>query len=219
MQYKTTYIYGLKEKGEELYRYIGKSVNPKKRFQSHKDYARNKPTTYTGCWIKSLLSEEKEVEMDILDECEGDSWINRETELIFLFRSAGALLTNHTNGGENPPNLGELDEERKKTIYRKRSENYYKKKEQGFKRNFNWIPSEETKRIIIKNLTSRQVTVDQYTLDGKYIKTWYKLIDIKNDLGIQPANISKVCKGTRNHAGGFNWKLVETKIVKQCNIN
>jgi hypothetical protein len=51
--------------------------------------------------------------------------------------------------------------------------------------------------------------INQYDLDGNFIKKWSKAIDVENELGIQRKNISKVLKGERKRAGGFVWKYAK----------
>lgn len=47
----------------------------------------------------------------------------------------------------------------------------------------------------------------QYSIDGVFIKTWYGIDEISRELGITRGNIDKCLRGTRNKAGGFQWKL------------
>jgi hypothetical protein len=49
------------------------------------------------------------------------------------------------------------------------------------------------------------VKVNQYTLDGQFIKTWNSIIDVERTLGVIHQHISKVCKGQRNQTGGYKW--------------
>lgn len=48
--------------------------------------------------------------------------------------------------------------------------------------------------------------IDQYTIDGTYIKTWKSTMDIERSLGFIHNNISSVCKGKYKQAYGFKWK-------------
>lgn len=41
---------------------------------------------------------------------------------------------------------------------------------------------------------------------GKVLKVWGSPIDVTKELGIAHQNISKVCRGKRNKAGGYFWK-------------
>ena len=48
--------------------------------------------------------------------------------------------------------------------------------------------------------------IDQYTIDGTYIKTWKSTMEIERSLGFIHNNISSVCKGKYKQAYGFKWK-------------
>ena len=48
--------------------------------------------------------------------------------------------------------------------------------------------------------------VDQYTLDGKFIKTWISMHQVTRELGIHNGTISECCKGKAKSAGNFKWK-------------
>nr|QBK86186.1 MAG: HNH endonuclease [Marseillevirus LCMAC101] len=47
--------------------------------------------------------------------------------------------------------------------------------------------------------------VIQYTMDMEEIKRWVNITTAANELKIDKGNISKVCKGSYDHAGGFKW--------------
>ena len=51
--------------------------------------------------------------------------------------------------------------------------------------------------------------VNQYTLDGEYVKTWESATDAARELGLSQGHISSCCNGKRENAGGFIWKLKE----------
>lgn len=48
--------------------------------------------------------------------------------------------------------------------------------------------------------------VIQYSLDGKYIRTWDYIRQVERELGYHRQNISKVCQGKYKQAYGFIWK-------------
>lgn len=48
--------------------------------------------------------------------------------------------------------------------------------------------------------------VDQYTIDGDFIKSWKSTMDIERQLGFKHNNISSVCNGKYKQAYGFKWK-------------
>lgn len=63
------------------------------------------------------------------------------------------------------------------------------------------------KPVKINHTTARKV--NQYDLDGNFIRTWNSISEAANELKIQSSKITCVCKGTRNKTGGFKWKYYE----------
>lgn len=55
----------------------------------------------------------------------------------------------------------------------------------------------------------RAKPVDQYTLDGTFVKRWPSVADAARELGLSKGNISKCCKGKYKSTGGFIWKFAE----------
>lgn len=49
--------------------------------------------------------------------------------------------------------------------------------------------------------------IDQFSLDGDFIRTWCNAREITRELGISYKNISLVCYYKRKTAGGFIWKF------------
>ena len=47
--------------------------------------------------------------------------------------------------------------------------------------------------------------VHQYTLEGKYLKTWSSITEIKKELGI--TGVSAACRGVQPAAGGYIWSF------------
>ena len=79
-------------------RYVGKTVEPKKRFARHLANAREEgKKIYLYSWIRGLLDKGLEPEMVIIDEVE--DWIYWEAFYIEYFRAIGCKLTNLSVGG------------------------------------------------------------------------------------------------------------------------
>lgn len=57
----------------------------------------------------------------------------------------------------------------------------------------------------------RSCKINQYTLDGEFIKTWESSKQIKRELGYHQSSIIQCCKGNKNysHVGGFKWEYVD----------
>lgn len=56
---------------------------------------------------------------------------------------------------------------------------------------------------------SRERKIDQYSADGKLLKTWKSARDIQNELGIYESNINKCCNGHIRTYKGYVWKYSE----------
>lgn len=94
---KKVYIYALLEPETKEVRYIGKSVNPKKRFDNHLNIKRKQ---HCSCWIQSLKIKGLKPIFSIIEETDKENWIKREQYWIAFYKNLGAKLTNHTIGGE-----------------------------------------------------------------------------------------------------------------------
>lgn len=61
-------------------------------------------------------------------------------------------------------------------------------------------------------------TVDQYTVDGKFVKSYTSLNDAGKAVDKSHSNISNVCTGKQKTAGGFIWKYGAPKAVLKSKI-
>lgn len=61
-----------------------------------------------------------------------------------------------------------------------------------------------TRNQKVQQKLSKQI--DQYSLDGKFLKIWPSTKQIQRDLGISNGNICECCQGKRKSAGGFIWR-------------
>lgn len=72
--------------------------------------------------------------------------------------------------------------------------------------NLEWSThSEQCYKENRKPFTSRGKSVNQYDLEGNFIKKWDKITDAANELRIRVQSISAVALGKSNKAGGFIW--------------
>lgn len=75
------------------------------------------------------------------------------------------------------------------------------------------ILSEEEIKVKIEsiNKSGRHNTLkkvlNQYSLDGEYIRSWNTMSEASKELGIAVSSISLCCKGNYKKAGGFTWKM------------
>lgn len=78
---------------------------------------------------------------------------------------------------------------------------------------FQWCYIKDlNKRVNVKyknKSTYNRKAVNQYSKDGKFLKTWTSITEAARELSLQDSKISSVCKGTRKSTGGFVWKYAD----------
>jgi hypothetical protein len=95
------FIYALCDPSTFEVRYIGKTINPYKRYYSHLS-ARSlnrRIQTHKTHWLKSLLRQSLLPIQQILEICDERNWEQKESEWIAFYKSIGCNLTNGTPGG------------------------------------------------------------------------------------------------------------------------
>ena len=83
-------------------RYVGWTTNPEGRLRRHMDDALKGEKSYRNAWIRSLLSENVEPKMIVLETNPPD-YAEAERTWIARYRSEGHRLTNQTDGGDGAP--------------------------------------------------------------------------------------------------------------------
>ena len=97
----TIFIYYLLDPLTGKIRYVGKTYDPQHRLGAH---VRENGRSRKSNWVKSLISKGAKPVMEILEEVEDDDdtkWQDSERFWIAFFKSCGASLLNHDNGGMN----------------------------------------------------------------------------------------------------------------------
>lgn len=146
-----------------------------------------------------------------------------EEKLIGVFdftnRSLGYNL--HYGGNNSKQNPEAIEKRRRAMIGRHHSPEARRKISEGHKN-----PSIETRRKISEALRKRKATekqkilarerflgnryrakpINQYDLDGNFIKQWGCAKDVENEIGINHSNIGKCCNFNAKTAGGFQWR-------------
>lgn len=74
--------------------------------------------------------------------------------------------------------------------------------------NLEWCTGAENLKHAIKNNLrgSKRKKVNQYDMQGNFIKTWNSQSEPAFVLGIHVSGINACCKGNRNSAGNYIWK-------------
>lgn len=74
--------------------------------------------------------------------------------------------------------------------------------------------TKERSKKISEALTKRFIIIEQYTLDGIYLRDWNGATEVEKELNIKKSNICKVLKGERKTTGGYIWKYKKNKQIK-----
>lgn len=96
---KKAYIYCLKDTEGNI-RYIGKTINIKKRLSSHINEAkRGKSRRHVCHWIKQLITNNQLPIIEIIEVCDDSNWQEKEIYWINHYRAILDKLCNNANGG------------------------------------------------------------------------------------------------------------------------
>lgn len=68
--------------------------------------------------------------------------------------------------------------------------------------------SEERIKYMRENAIGKK-KVNQYDLDGNFIKQWDSIKKAGRSLNIFPQNIGKVCRGQQKYAKGYVWRYAD----------
>lgn len=94
---RIVYIYTLTDPTTNKVRYVGKSVNPQRRYNEHINGCYKSNNNHKDNWIKKLLSNDQPPILNIIEESTMDKWSDREKHWITIYNN----LTNSTLGGED----------------------------------------------------------------------------------------------------------------------
>lgn len=96
---RTAFIYGLRCPLTGLIRYIGKSINPRKRLSRHLHDSRNRKG-HRENWLLYLSKQGLKPTLEIIAKVPELEWEFWERSYIRLYRCLGFALVNGTDGGE-----------------------------------------------------------------------------------------------------------------------
>jgi len=94
------FIYVLKDPRTDEVRYVGWTINPKRRFQNH---VHEKAPDHKARWVQSLLRAGLQPSGEIVETGLGPGWADRERWWIKYHREHGSRLTNIADGGQGTP--------------------------------------------------------------------------------------------------------------------
>lgn len=104
---KTTFIYALCEPGTRTVRYIGKTVDIKRRLREHLKRS-VKLSTHLGCWLQRVVRAGQTPNLIVLSKVSGRAWKAEERLYIANARMLGMDLVNLSDGGEGVTQTPEI---------------------------------------------------------------------------------------------------------------
>lgn len=198
-------------------KYVGKTKCFKTRIKQHLNKDRFIYKSYFYNWLNKQLSEDKEYFIDVLEEVSDSNWQEKEKYWIKHIKENGYKLTNMTDGGDGNNNQIFTEESkekrRKKMLGNKLSE---KTKMLISKAHKGKVVSEVTKQKLreinlgkpcpqhVKEFTSKKV--NQYALNGEFIKTFNSLTEASVEIGFRKSSLSNAIKRKKvKKFKGFLW--------------
>jgi len=226
-----TWIYALLDPIDNLPKYIGKSINPKKRYKEHIAKC-NTENTKKGNWIKGLKKQGLFPVMQILKETTEANVEFWEEHYIDFYTKNGFSLKNYDSKGIGTAKV--RTKETVESIKTKMSKQVYQydltgnlikihksfrdaERETGinhgniskccsgeFKHTGGFIFTLEQKSDIqvIKNPNAQKKKVLQIDLDGNIIAEYISIAHASKSTNIDASNISRVCSGFKKSVKG-----------------
>ena len=150
----------------------------------------------------------------LLENMTWEQACEKEIEFIKLYgrRDKGlGPLTNLTDGGEGVYNPSQETRDKKsKSMTGKIMHNDDSKKNISDNMKLAWKNNPNlAKRIIPKEKISSRKFINQYDLEGNFLKEWRGLGEAADKLGLNRRGICNCCLNVSKTSGGFIWKYKE----------
>jgi hypothetical protein len=223
MKTDIAYIYTLIDPETKKVRYVGKTINPKKRLSDHISES-HRIKNYRCNWIKSLLNKGLKPIIEIVEICSLINFEEREAYHIGLYNFSE--LTNSDEGGQGNKN-------RRRELVE--NSNYKNKKVYQYSLNGEFIKDYKSVReasrqlsITHANITrccnkivkhasgfifsykeevfepilrpnAIKIPIVEIDSEGGVINEWISIMDCSRNTGIDNGNLSRVCNGKRRH--------------------
>ena len=122
-----TFIYILKNPDTQEIRYVGKTINVKRRYYQHTNLKiQQKAKTHVSNWLLSLLENNKKPIIEIVEEID-INWEEREIYWISFYKQQGYKLCNIAEGGKGCLGYIPSEEHRKKQSISMKGKNNWMK--------------------------------------------------------------------------------------------
>lgn len=191
-------------------RYIGKTIQKlNSRLSQHLSLARNNAKRHVYNWIRKELKDGYKIsiiEIDSINTNIESEWQQLEQKWIAKYKSDGFNLTNETKGGEGSNDPEVIAKRNKAIIGKPRSEETKRKISESNKHE----KTEEHKQHVRQTMIDQfGYKIDQYSLDGEFIKSWDSISLAAEFYNLNTSAISGCCKQKYGYktAGGFVWRF------------
>ena len=208
---KKHYIYALIDPRDNKLKYVGYSVNPKRRLREHTNLIKiNRRRNKAHNWCLHLYNNKMKPVMKILEICGSiEHGAKREDYWIRFFRKKGCDLKNTSDGGKGIKGMLMSKDDRKrisesvKKYYKNNPEEDKKMRERFSKNCHQGRPMSEANKQKLRESNIRTIKCNENN------KIYNSLKEASIDLNIQSSNICKVLKGQRKTTGGFTFSYME----------
>jgi hypothetical protein len=208
MKTAVVFIYALLDPVSSQVRYIGKSINPKKRLNKHLHYAKNNTKSHKDAWLNGLLKRGLQPFIKILQVTTADKWRDVEKSLIKSHRKTKSLL-NMMPGGEGVPSGHIPWNKGLKGVCKANSGSFQPGEHRScateFKKNEHFSPETEWKS---GQVAPNRICISQYDLSGNFIKDYPSYKTAARSIGVTYIAIRNCIKVTKtNKCRGYLWKI------------
>lgn len=201
-----TFIYLLIDPVTSAVRYVGKTNNPRRRFNQELSEARRNPNgTRRNSWIKNLLDRGFKPEQFIIDIVPTDEWAFWEIHYIGLFKTFGYILTNHSNGGCGPNSVSAETRKKLSTALKGNTNKRGTKLSDDTKLKLSDIAKGRINTLESRKKVSKSVL--QFDKKNVFLREWLSGKEAAKKLNINQANLNLACNNKRKSAGGYIWKF------------
>ena len=218
---REVFIYVLKCPITLEVRYVGKSVNPKRRFSQHtntKILKKNKHTRLSR-WILKLKKDNKLPIIEIIDTAFGN-WAKKEQFYISLYKRKGSPICNITEGGEGTHGRTCKEETKQKIRATLKGVKHTRARRQNVSKAMTGTKRPQFKEVISEIMKKRYSDpierekhrvlcckqVVKLNSNGDILGTYYSVSAAAKDTNVTPSYITKCCKGHKKLAKGFIFK-------------
>lgn len=201
------YVYVLYSVSQCRIRYIGVSLDPARRFYSH-FYESKK--THTHLAKSRWFRKHGDISYKVIYTGSEEDCYDLEVELIKKYKKKYNLV-NSSSGGDRPMKISDLPKESYERFIKKLSNIAKGRKPSDETRKKMSIAHKKKDHSYLMKYTKgsdnpRAYKVDQFDLEGNFIKTWDYAKQASLAMGLSKASVTSCILGYQKTSGGYVWK-------------